>query len=89
MELLEEGQVVGVAVGGAEEALFDWDYSPDWRKRNGFAQLALLTGWYSGLLQAGISGLDRNYNFLGHVFLIQKISTHPYNAWPGLDTAKC
>ena len=45
VELLEEGQVVGVAVGGAEEALFDWDYSPDWRKRNGFAQLALLTGW--------------------------------------------
>ena len=44
VELLEEGQVVGVAVGGAEEALFDWDYSPDWRKRNGFAQLALLTG---------------------------------------------
>ena len=29
VELLEEGQVVGVAVGGAEEALFDWDYSPD------------------------------------------------------------
>ena len=42
--LLEEGQLLGVAVGGAEEALFDWDYSPDWRRRNGFAHLALLTG---------------------------------------------
>ena len=45
--LLEEGEMVGVAVGGAEEALFDWDYSPDWRKRKGFAQLALLTGGLS------------------------------------------
>ena len=42
--LLEAGQLVGVAVGGAEEALFDWDYNMLWGNRNGFAKLALRTG---------------------------------------------
>ena len=42
--LLEAGQLVGVAVGGAEEALFDWDYNTLWGNRNGFAKLALSTG---------------------------------------------
>ena len=45
--LLEAGQLVGVAVGGAEEALFDWDYNMLWANRNGFAKLALRTGaWH-------------------------------------------
>ena len=42
--LLEAGQLVGVAVGGAEEALFDWDYDLLWGQRKGFAKLALRTG---------------------------------------------
>ena len=42
--LLEAGELVGVAVGGAEEALFDWDYNTLWGNRNGFAKLALSTG---------------------------------------------
>ena len=42
--LLEAGQLVGVAVGGAEEALFDWDYDLLWGQRKGFAKLALGTG---------------------------------------------
>ena len=28
--LLGAGQLVGVAVGGAEEALFDWDHNKPW-----------------------------------------------------------
>ena len=32
-----------MAVGGAEEALFDWNYQPTWN-RKGFAKLALSTG---------------------------------------------
>ena len=36
--------MVGVAVGGAEEALFDWDYDLLWGQRKGFAKLALRTG---------------------------------------------
>ena len=42
--LLKSGEMVGVAVGGAEEALFDWEYNTLWGKRNGFAKLALETG---------------------------------------------
>ena len=36
-----------MAVGGAEEALFDWDYQPHWH-RKGFAKLALSTGKLGG-----------------------------------------
>ena len=45
VDLLENGEVLGVAVGGAREALFDRDYSVDWGHRDGFAKVALLTGW--------------------------------------------
>ena len=31
-------------MGGAEEALFDWDYDLLWGQRKGFAKLALRTG---------------------------------------------
>ena len=41
--VLRAGDLLGVAVGGAEEALFDWDYQPHWN-RKGFAQIALNTG---------------------------------------------
>ena len=41
--VLRAGDLVGVAVGGAEEALFDWDYQPHWN-RKGFAKLAVNTG---------------------------------------------
>ena len=44
VDLLENGEIMGVAVGGAREALFDWDYSVDWGQRDGFAKVALLTG---------------------------------------------
>jgi len=44
VDLLENGEIMGVAVGGAREALFDWDYSVDWGTRNGFSKVALLTG---------------------------------------------
>ena len=44
VDLLENGEIMGVAVGGAREALFDWDYSVDWGHREGFAKVALLTG---------------------------------------------
>ena len=39
--------MLGVAVGGAEEALFDWDYQPHWN-RKGFAKLAVNTGKLGG-----------------------------------------
>ena len=42
--LLKSGEMVGIAVGGAEEALFDWEYNTLWGKRNEFAKLALETG---------------------------------------------
>ena len=42
--MLKAGELVGVAVGGLEEALFDWDYNTLWGDRNGFAKLALSTG---------------------------------------------
>ena len=42
--MLKAGELVGVAVGGLEEALFDWDYNTLWGDRNGFAKLALITG---------------------------------------------
>ena len=44
VDLLENGEIMGVAVGGAREALFDSDYSVDWGQREGFAKVALLTG---------------------------------------------
>merc|ERR1711971_58395 len=42
-DLLRAGELLGVAVGGAEEALFDWDYQPHWN-RKGFAKMAVNTG---------------------------------------------
>ena len=39
MDLLEHGELMGVAVGGAREALFDSDYSADWGGRAGFAKV--------------------------------------------------
>jgi len=44
VDLLENGELLGVAVGGAKEACFDSDYSADWGNRNGFAKVALFTG---------------------------------------------
>ena len=44
--LLKSGEMVGIAVGGAEEALFDWEYNTLWGKRSGFAKLAVETGGY-------------------------------------------
>ena len=44
VDLLENGEIMGVAVGGAREALFDREYSVDWGHREGFAKVALLTG---------------------------------------------
>ena len=44
VDLLENGELLGVAVGGAREACFDSDYSADWGNRNGFAKVALFTG---------------------------------------------
>jgi len=44
VDLLENGELLGVAVGGAREACFDNDYSADWGSRNGFAKVALFTG---------------------------------------------
>ena len=39
-DLLRAGEMMGVSVGGAEEAMFDWNYQPTWN-RKGFAQVAL------------------------------------------------
>ena len=44
VELLEHGELLGVAVGGSREALLDHDYAADWGNRQGFAKVALLTG---------------------------------------------
>ena len=44
VNLLENGEILGVAVGGAREALFDFDYNTEWSCRTGFAKVALLTG---------------------------------------------
>ena len=44
VELLEHGELLGVAVGGSREALLDHDYTADWGNRQGFAKVALLTG---------------------------------------------
>ena len=44
VDLLENGEIMGVSVGGAREALFDSEYSVDWGDREGFAKVALLTG---------------------------------------------
>jgi len=44
VDLLENGEIMGVAVGGAREALFDFDYNTEWSCRTGFAKVALLTG---------------------------------------------
>ena len=44
VELLEHGELLGVAVGGAREAFLDFDYAADWGNRQGFAKVALLTG---------------------------------------------
>ena len=41
--LLEDGELVGLAPGGAREALFDDNYSVSWGQRAGFAKVALLT----------------------------------------------
>ena len=47
VDLLENGELLGVAVGGSREALFDHDYSANWGGRNGFAKVAMLTGFIS------------------------------------------
>ena len=44
VDLLENGELLGVAVGGAREALLDHDYSANWGGRNGFAKVAMFTG---------------------------------------------
>jgi len=44
VDLLENGELLGVAPGGSREALFDDRYSADWGNRTGFAKVALLTG---------------------------------------------
>ena len=44
VDQLENGETVGVAVGGAEEACFDFDYNTEWGSRTGFAHVALLAG---------------------------------------------
>jgi len=44
VDLLENGELMGVAVGGAREALFDHDYAVDWGTRTGFSKVALMTG---------------------------------------------
>jgi len=44
VDLLENGEILGVAVGGSREALFDFDYNTEWSSRTGFAKVALLTG---------------------------------------------
>ena len=44
VELLEHGELLGVAVGGSREALLDHDYTANWGNRQGFAKVALLTG---------------------------------------------
>ena len=38
------GELVGLAPGGAREALFDRKLEVDWAGREGFAQVALLAG---------------------------------------------
>ena len=62
--LLEAGEMVGVAVGGAEEALFDWDYDLLWGNRTGFATLALRTGRME----------TKDIRYLGH-FMIQELQS--------------
>ena len=65
VSLLEAGELVGVAVGGAEEALFDWDYDLLWANRNGFAKLALATGRVDSVIEVG--NLE--------IFLIQELQS--------------
>ena len=44
VEKLKKGEIVGVAVGGVEEACFDFDYNTEWGSRTGFANVALEAG---------------------------------------------
>jgi len=44
VDKLKKGEIVGVAVGGAEEACFDFDYNTEWGSRTGFANVALEAG---------------------------------------------
>merc|ERR1712131_276921 len=44
VDKLKKGEIVGVAVGGAEEACFDFDYNTEWGSRTGFAKVALAAG---------------------------------------------
>ncbi|XP_034981495.1 monoacylglycerol/Diacylglycerol O-acyltransferase isoform X2 [Zootoca vivipara] len=41
VEILKKGHLLGIAPGGAREAIFSNDYSLMWGNRTGFAQLAL------------------------------------------------
>ena len=44
VDLLENGELLGIAPGGSREALFDESYFTNWGERTGFAKVALLTG---------------------------------------------
>jgi hypothetical protein len=44
VDLLDDGHLIGVAPGGAREAMYDTDYDVLWGKRDGFAKVAVLTG---------------------------------------------
>ena len=44
VDLLENGELLGIAPGGSREALFDERYCANWGEKTGFAKVALLTG---------------------------------------------
>ena len=44
VDVLENGEILGVAVGGVREAAFGYDYKTEWGSRTGFAKVALAAG---------------------------------------------
>ena len=79
-DLLRAGEMMGVSVGGAEEAMFDWNYQPTWN-RKGFAQVALNTGKggeadWSTLIGRGPTLLRSSWSRASLVILVPAISCH-------------
>ena len=59
VDVLENGEILGVAVGGVREAAFGYDYKTEWGSRTGFAKVALAAGRYAIDLHKQIKELSQ------------------------------
>ena len=78
VEKLKKGEIVGVAVGGVEEACFDFDYNTEWGSRTGFANVALEAGKEIKLnLTSSIKGQSRIEQIISSKFSSPTITKFP------------